>query len=563
VSVTSADRTIVVLNPVASGLDRPAFAEALAAAFGNHALPEVFETPAGDDLPARVRSALESAARRGAELVVAAGGDGTVSLVADALLEAGLSDSLRMGIVPLGTANVLARELELPIDPAGAVAIAAASARTRALDAIRVDGRHYLTQVGTGLDAGMIQATSLEDRQARGRWAYWWAFWATMVGWRSARYDLTIDGRRYHKRAWQVVVANAATLGTRPFTWGPDIEPDDGVLDLCVYNVRSIREWIALAFRIVTRRHRPSPNARFFAVRDRVRIETRRPRPVQGDGEIIAKTPIEAVIARGVLRVVVAEPKPAPQADPADPAGAVGAAQAPTPASAPSTPSPAPGSGAPVAAVLGAGAVVDAGAAGGAVAIAPPPAPVPPAASRFTFLGRLGAIDTTLYFRVNRLAAWPPAERVASWLTRWMNSGDVWIGVAFALAIATGRTWMHVASFIAALWAASMLVNFPIKEAFRRRRPFLSNVDARVLGSRPADWSFPSGHSATAFAGAALLTPWAPFLAPLFFAYAALVGLSRVYLGVHYPGDVLIGGAIGMGIALAVRLALGLLGVPI
>ncbi len=520
-SPVAIDRVLVILNPVSARLDRPAFSPALTDAFG--ALPEVYETVADDEGGAGVRATIEAGARRGVELIVAAGGDGSISMVAGALIEAGLATTLRLAIVPLGTANVLARELEVPIDSAAALELAANSTRTRTLDAIRVAGKHYLTQVGTGLDAGMIESTSHEDRRARGRWSYWWALWARMIGWRATRYELVIDGLRYRKRAWQVVIANAGTLGLRPFTWGPEIEPDDGVLDLCLFNVRSLREWIALVVRFATRRHQPSANARFFTVKERVRITTRRPAPVQGDGDLIGATPIEATIARGVLTVVV------PELPPVEPA-VEGPAVEVTP-----------------------------------VLAAPTPAPVPPAASSLTFLGRLGAIDTALYFRVNRLHAPRSAERIAAWATRSMDNGELWMILAFAIAIAgRARTWADVAVFIAVLWTTSMLVNFPIKSAFRRQRPFLLNTEARVLGAhRPADWSFPSGHSATAFAGAALLTAWVPAGAPLFFAWALLVGWSRVYLGVHYPGDVLIGGVIGMGIALAMRLALWWLGLPV
>jgi membrane-associated phospholipid phosphatase len=103
------------------------------------------------------------------------------------------------------------------------------------------------------------------------------------------------------------------------------------------------------------------------------------------------------------------------------------------------------------------------------------------------------------------------------------------------------------------LSVATTLVEYPIKAFIRRWRLFIDFVQATVIGKKPGSWSFPSGHSASAFAGAWLLSRKYPRQRPLFFLLAALVAFSRIYLGAHYPGDVLSGALSGMAIAEIVR----------
>jgi len=103
------------------------------------------------------------------------------------------------------------------------------------------------------------------------------------------------------------------------------------------------------------------------------------------------------------------------------------------------------------------------------------------------------------------------------------------------------------------LSAATSMVEFPIKAFFHRSRPFIAFIQAIVIGKKPGSWSFPSGHSASAFAGAWLLSRDFPGQGSLFFLLAALVGFSRIYLGDHYPGDVLSGALSGMAFAESVQ----------
>jgi diacylglycerol kinase family enzyme/membrane-associated phospholipid phosphatase len=406
-----------------------------------------------------------------------------------------------MAIVPLGTANVLARELEVPIDTVRAMALAVGQANVVALDAIQVGERYYLTQLGAGLDARMIEGTSREDQQSSGRMAYFYSFVREMTGYRSHPFELTIDGRRHRMRAWQVVVANAKTMGTPPFTWGPEIEPTDGVLDVGVYDVRSVLDWARLMVRFLAVRHRSDRRAKYFQVRRTLRIATRTPMPVQADGDVIGDTPIDLTIAPALLRIVSG-----PDA---------------TEAAAPP--------------VTAATVATDAA-----------------QAVRLTLWKRLSAVDHAAYRWVNRLPAGPTRARFARFASRTMDHGELWVLAAVLVAaLDPAHDWRSMLVVVAVMWLVELTVNFPIKAAFRRTRPFRALTDADVRVARlPRDWSFPSGHSATAFAGAFLLSVALPILSPLLFAWAALVAFTRVYLGVHYPVDVVLGAAVGVGLAM-------------
>jgi undecaprenyl-diphosphatase len=107
------------------------------------------------------------------------------------------------------------------------------------------------------------------------------------------------------------------------------------------------------------------------------------------------------------------------------------------------------------------------------------------------------------------------------------------------------QTWRAIKRLIPPLWVATLLVEGPLKWFFRRRRPFIDIVRAVVVGKKPANWSFPSGHAASAFSGAYILARLFPALRGLWYAIAGLVGFSRLYVGAHYPGDIVSGSLLG------------------
>ncbi|MFG2862265.1 bifunctional phosphatase PAP2/diacylglycerol kinase family protein [Streptomyces sioyaensis] len=158
---------------------------------------------------------------------------------------------------------------------------------------------------------------------------------------------------------------------------------------------------------------------------------------------------------------------------------------------------------------------------------------------------------------VERVAArsWPGAEPVLPRLSTSANRGLLWFGIAAGMwAVGGVRSRRAAIRGAASLALASATVNTLGKAAVRREHPMLDAVPViRHLARQPVTTSFPSGHAASAaafIAGAALESPrWAVALLPV----AAFVAISRVQTGVHYPSDVLVGAALGVSAAYAVR----------
>lgn len=233
------------------------------------------------------------------DFVVIAGGDGSLNAAAPALMEHGLP----LGILPGGTANDLARTLGLPLDMAGAAKVIAGG-RIRAIDVGEVNGKPFFNVASLGMSAKLADRLSRETKRRWGRFAY--AVTATKVLIEARRFGAVIrsdDGKELAVRSLQIAVGNGRHYGGGMIV-EETAEIDDGRLDLYSLEFREIWKlpFIALAFR--QGRHGLSDEVRTMSG-SRFEIRTRRPMPVNADGEIITQTPAVFSLRPRAIQVFV------------------------------------------------------------------------------------------------------------------------------------------------------------------------------------------------------------------------------------------------------------------
>lgn len=261
------------------------------------------ETSAEDSGRAMTREAVTA----GATLVVAAGGDGTVRMVADGLAGTGIP----MGVIPAGTGNLLARNLDLPLGEAAAIEVAFAR-HTRTIDLVELSvddhpPEHFAVIAGIGVDAMIMDETNPLLKDTIGSAAYFVAA-AKALRRLPVRLTLQVDDRRpIRRRAMICAIANVGELRGN-LVLVPGASPDDGLLDVYVASPRRFYHWIKLGLRLITRRPKKDDQVDQVAGK-RVTITIHGAENYQLDGDLIgAGTTLTAEVRPGALTVCGPQP---------------------------------------------------------------------------------------------------------------------------------------------------------------------------------------------------------------------------------------------------------------
>jgi diacylglycerol kinase (ATP) len=241
-------------------------------------------------------AATRDAVAKGYDVVVAAGGDGTVGTVACELL----GKETALGILPLGSVMNVARMLDIPRDLEGAAAVIA-TGEVRTIDVGEAKGQIFFEGGSVGLNAAVFREAQQVDSDSA-RWRPLGAALWVLLRYRPPRMVLHLDDRVLTTRALAVAVANGPYSGLG-FTVAPDAAINDGKFDVVIFSRFSrtelIRHFVSIAF---GRRRYSAKTATYRS--SRVRIEGVHPLPCRADGHDLGSTPVEYVVRPGALRVI-------------------------------------------------------------------------------------------------------------------------------------------------------------------------------------------------------------------------------------------------------------------
>ena len=242
-------------------------------------------------------SAATGAYLDGADLVVAVGGDGTVRGCAEGLAGTGVP----LGIVPHGTANLLARTLRIPGQPRAALAAALEPGGVdRTIDLAVADGVPFTAMAGMGLDAAVVAGTRLKHQVG---WLAYALSGAVHLALPPARFTIRLDDGAPIEREARSVVAGNSGLLPGGFSLLPDARPDDGLLDVGVLAPRGPFGWPRLATRVLTHSQRQDRMLERFKAQ-KVEISTQSPLPREVDGELVtAGRSLTVTVQPGALTV--------------------------------------------------------------------------------------------------------------------------------------------------------------------------------------------------------------------------------------------------------------------
>ena len=294
----------ILLNPGSGTGDPEATREQLAGIFAAAGrTPRIELVGGGEEIAGLARRAIEA----GADPIIAGGGDGTINAVATVVVETDRT----LGVLPLGTFNHFAKDLQIPLDLEGAAGVCLAGHAAR-VDVGEVNGHLFLNNSGLGLYPDMVHRREKQQSElGRGKWpAVFWASWEMFRRYPFLDVRLEIDGQKLHRKTPFVFIGNNEYDMERYTSVGSRASLDRGLLSLYVAHRTGRLGLLRLAWNALFGDLRRQHDFDALSAQE-IWIETphRRHLRVSTDGEVtVLSTPLHYRVRPGALRVLTPAP---------------------------------------------------------------------------------------------------------------------------------------------------------------------------------------------------------------------------------------------------------------
>ena len=240
-------------------------------------------------------------ARNGSSDVIVVGGDGTINEAIQGLA----GTNARLGIIPRGTANVLARELGLPLDDEQALKIAAQGKVRKiylgvAIDETTNERRHFVLMAGIGLDASVVRRVQPSLKKRIGKGAFWISGLSHLATWNPKPFTLEIEDKKY--TATFAAIGKAARYGG-DLSITPGARLDQREFEICIIQTMSrLRYLRLLSYAMREGMPRDTPEVQFVKATS---VKAYGDSQVQVDGELLGHLPMRFEIAPHSLNIIV------------------------------------------------------------------------------------------------------------------------------------------------------------------------------------------------------------------------------------------------------------------
>ncbi|TDQ82304.1 YegS/Rv2252/BmrU family lipid kinase [Dongia mobilis] len=299
--VPAAPRLTIIFNPIA-GRRRRGFLEDVTDRLTARGWAiELQATARRGDAERLARAIVRMPKQDRPDLLAVAGGDGTIGEAINGLVTAVDADAMPFGIIPMGTANVLAAEIGLAVD-AAAIAATLDARQARRVHVGLANGRAFSLMVGAGFDAHVVAGVDPAMKKRLGKLAYMWQALREARRFPYPTYRVSIDGGDPIEAA-SVIVAKGRYYGGRHVV-APAADLGKAGFEICLFERRGIfqvlRYGLALALGCL-------PRTAGYAIASGSRVEITGPidDPVQGDGDIIGRLPMRIALAPIRLRLIM------------------------------------------------------------------------------------------------------------------------------------------------------------------------------------------------------------------------------------------------------------------